>query len=102
MIDLTQLDEEIRIALALAERLGLSAAGDQVTVHWENQGIEPTVDQLAIVEQVMDNYAPDPDWLDPLSPDYDWLVWKRETENTPPPYKLPDLWDIVMRMLKRM
>lgn len=67
-------------------------------IEWRGPGLEPTQAELEAAWAIVS----DPEWLDPQSPDYDWLVWKREVGNTPPPYKLPDLWDIVLRMLERM
>lgn len=67
-------------------------------IEWRGPGPQPTQTELEAAWTIVS----DPDWLDPLNPDYDWLVWKRETLGTPPPYSLPDLWDIVMAMLERM
>lgn len=67
-------------------------------IEWRGPGPEPTQQELEAVWAIISG----PDWLDPLNPDYDWLAWKRKVENTPPPCKLPDLWDIVIKMLKRM
>lgn len=75
-----------------------SATPPHEIVEWRGPGEQPTQAELEAAWAVVS----DPDWLDPLNPDYDWLVWKRKVSNTPPPYKLPALWDIVMRMLERM
>lgn len=62
LVNLVQLDEEVKNALGLSAKLGLSFSKETddssttITVHFENQNITPSQDQLNIVQQAIANH----------------------------------------------
>ncbi|MBI2656489.1 hypothetical protein HYX03_02015 [Candidatus Woesearchaeota archaeon] len=71
-IDLAQLDEEVSKALGLKEHIGLSMSGSKdesgrITVHFSNQNITPTEEQVEIAKTAIEKHKAKPKPKDRLA-----------------------------------